>query len=143
MANIMRLGGGGGGTTVGVSYNADGTQNLTILDKGEIVEEPPVLLWANTNPAAAFGDQTVALNGSEYEAYLVEARWDTTTETSQITLVRKSSSDQLLSVTTGEPNFVLRFIKSATDSGMTFSYYSNSGTSKCIPTRIWGVKYAV
>jgi hypothetical protein len=103
----------------------------------------PKLLWTNASPTSAFGDQTVALNGSDYEAYLVGARWDTTTETSQITLVRKSSSNQLLSVTTGEPNFAIRFIKSATDSGMTFSYYNGSGTSKCIPTHIWGVKFTL
>ena len=103
----------------------------------------PELLWTNASPTSAFADQTVALNGSEYEAYLVEARWDTTTETNQVSLIRKSSSNQLLSVTTGEPNFALRFIKSATDSGMTFSYYNGSGTGKCIPTRIWGANLSL
>ena len=122
-----------------------GNGSWGLADEADAVPETyfPQSLWANASPTSAFGDQTVALNGSEYEAYLVKARWDTTTEKSQITLVRKSSSDQILSVTTGEPNFALRFIKSATDSGMTFSYYNGSGTGKCIPTHIWGVNLSL
>lgn len=103
----------------------------------------PVLLWTNASPTSSFADQTVAVDGSEAKAYLVEARWDTSTATSQITLVRKSSSDQIISVTTSEPNSAIRFIKSATDSGITFSYHGGTGMAKCIPTRIWSVNFTL
>lgn len=108
-----------------------------------IPTEAPVLLWTNASPTSSFADQTVAVGGSGFGAYLAEARWDTATATSQITLIRKSSSDQIISVTTGEPNSAIRFIKSATDSGITFSYHGGTGMAKCIPTHIWGVNFTL
>lgn len=38
MANIMRLGGGGGGAKLAVTLNEDGTQNLLISDNGTVFD---------------------------------------------------------------------------------------------------------
>lgn len=152
MANIMRLGGGaGGGTTVGVSYNADGTQNLAILDKGKIVEVPPVLLWENESPTSDFAAQTVAVDGG-YDGYLVECVVNAVIQDTSVVYIPANSTNVVvvaITIGTSGPDGVSRIVNSTSDGSIEFSsacLLNNSGTrysNACIPTRIWGVKYAL
>lgn len=148
---------GGGGTTVGVSYNADGTQNLTILDKGKIVEVPPTLLWINDSPTSEFAAQTVSVDGADYTGYLVELRQSTTVSDTAVaylpftdTMIGLAVCAQFAYADTTYPTDVGRQVNAATTSSIEFGtgYAQASGSisrgnTYGIPTRIWGVKYAV
>lgn len=134
----------GGGTNVGVSYNADGTQNLTILDKGKIVEEPPVLLWANSNPTSAFSAQTITVP-SGYAAFLCEARYSDMFDITCISYLHIGGDVQWVAAVRPEGNQYSGRKVVTTETSLTFRS-GESGESNdyiAIPTRIWGVKYAV
>lgn len=154
----------GGGTTIGASYNADGTQNLIIKDDGSVIEIPdpnPVLLWTNASPTSAFAAQTVAVNGTGYSGYLVEVggvRNETSNSGSlNITFVpmnsayKAVSSQSYLNSSEANPFYYMRMVTSATENGITFSTGSYgkpatgsmAGTNYAIPTRIWGVKFTL
>ena len=141
---------GGGGTPIGVSYNADGTQNLTVLDKGNIVEEPPVLLWTNPNPNSGFGEQTINLP-TGYSAFLVELLSVYTGGTYNILYLpfNSNSLSYACQSTSGtSQNGFFRKIGPAVDGSITFgaAYLSNTAGAQygyAIPSRIWGVKYTV
>lgn len=49
MANIMRLGGGGGGAQLAVTLNEDGTQNLFITENGDLPDLAAVTVDADAN----------------------------------------------------------------------------------------------
>ena len=146
------------GTTIGVTYNADGTQNIIIKDNGKFVEVPPVLLWTNSNPSSVFAEQTVSVDGAEYDSYLVEVRgyYNDAGTAFGVTLVPKDGNSHSLSSTMANSlSFGIRRVIANGNNiefsnGYTLSINSSSGATNgssnnggAIPTRIWGVKYVV
>lgn len=114
----------------------------------------PVLLWTNASPTSHFGAQTVSVDGSAYNAYLVEVQFSTSSAGSTgIAFVSKGTFNQtagaaLRGVAATASASSYRFITSADDNGISFgySYYGNStgwSADSAIPTRIWGVNFTL
>ena len=141
---------GGGGTTVGVSYNSDGTQNLIIKDKGNFVEVPPVLLWSNTNHTSTFSAQTLTLS-EEYSNFLIEFKYANSTAKYMTEFIADGVSSPVAAIDTSNNVTVFRTITVSGNSivfatGKLKPAASNSVSDNdgaIIPVNIWGVKYAV
>lgn len=156
MANVMRLGGGvGSKTTIGASYNADGTQNLIIKDDGSVIEIPdpnPVLLWTNASPTSEFAAQDITVG--QYAGCIVECRGATANANTRKVFVANGENFSVVIPTnnTNAPgrctarNIGYSGNTVTINGGVYQSTSSNSvstGNAYCIPTRIWGVKFTL
>lgn len=140
-------------TEIGVSYNADGTQNLIIKDDGSVIEIPdpnPVLLWTNASPTSNFGEQTLTFDG-DYDGFIIEAKPTTSVQKYYNNIIFAGTEGGVIASTTGASIYVstvtLRPITAVTRNSISFGTGrlegSNNGTQHCIPTRIWGVKFTL
>lgn len=111
----------------------------------------PVLLWTNASPTSGFASQTVGVDGSSYEAYLVEIVSETTAlnqlgygyirKTSDITA---KTTNQGVAVISSGGGMYTRWINTVTDTSITFGPTGQAGGNyESIPTRIWGVKFTL
>lgn len=107
----------------------------------------PVLLWTNPNPITAFAAQTIALDLSEYDSFIVEYIVSTETDTPLSFYGKKNSSYNnwtgIGGLNGGSTNARGRGITNINDTGITFSdsYEGSSVNNKqYIPNKIYGVK---
>lgn len=110
------------------------------------VNVKPVLLWQNASPSSAFGAQTVSVNGSGYDGYLIEVRFSTSDATTGVALIPVETSKMTVAaVYSGVAPAATRGISSTSLSGVVFGYgaYGSTDNNKAIPTRIWGVKFTL
>lgn len=133
-------------TEIGVSYNADGTQNLIIKDDGSVIEIPdpnPVLLWTNASPTSNWSNQTIKLNGEDYDAYLLK-------------LVgykdyQNYYSIQYLPIDNTAHWLVALHYENSSYYGTTRQFTASNSSivtasgalTQCIPVQIWGVKFTL
>lgn len=125
----------------------------------EIVE--PVLLWTNPSPKSEFAAQTVSL-ASGYDAYLVECKNSPTVDgiltTTFLPFFTGTGAADYRAVFSyywaGSRRYNEgRVVTSAQDGRITFgnsfdgggggSSASGDSRNRCIPTRIWGVKFTL
>lgn len=149
-------------TEIGVSYNADGTQNLIIKDDGSVIEIPdpnPVLLWTNASPTSAFGNQTITVDYSQYDALLIENKsvywanpgvefvglyYPSQTIAQFLLSQNENGSNGYVGISTRKVTFAsgnkITFASSSIYQG---NSYSSGKDDYAIPTRIWGVKFTL
>lgn len=127
------------------------------------VQSEPELLWTNASPTSQFKPQTISLDASDYSAYLVECRYSSSTsagyDTTATSFIKFATYRQPV-VAPKQTTYVAhdalacRTITSADQTGIVFGSCSNSAWTEgaCnadnywalgIPTRIWGVKFAI
>lgn len=160
----------GSGVKLGVSFNDDDTQNLFISDNGTPIDyaaiptdvapiadlDPlfpaPTLLWTNPDLSVLFPAQTIALDGAEYSAYIVETRVSISTTALQpntsksfVNMGETGTAAAFVDITSPAAS---RAITDVTETGLTFangfaSGSYNANNAYAIPTRIWGVKFTL
>ena len=133
--------------------------NATLTSKTVI--SAPELLWTNPNPTASFAPQNVTVSG-EYDGYIVEVVFSTTNgqNTSQFVV------PNTINTTTHRDGFFLAITKLYSSTTVFYPVYRrinslNNGTfafgdgkyrpsgdystynQYAVPTRIWGVKWAL
>lgn len=129
-----------------------GADSATPFKSGGGSDEAPTLLWTNPDPTSAFSAQTVALDLSPYKSVCVEYRASTTSTNFSFAFYSVGdvvTIDEIIRPIKcagyGSTSGVLGISRSlsVTTSGIDFGtgyQGSNSGSSKAIPHRIWGIK---
>lgn len=113
----------------------------------------PELLWENASPTSAFSPQTVSISGGSYEAYIVEIRSSTSSESVAKSFIYKDHSTKQIIGLTGtaventaqNPTVTRRIVGDVTDTTIEFEngMSTSANTNLAIPTRIWGVKFTL
>lgn len=117
---------------------------------GASASETPTLLWTNPSPTSNFNAQTVSIDLTDYEAFLIYTKGQSSTNTYNYNYVKKTDTGKwILADYQGDVRYAtLRQITNITDSGMTFGngaygWSNNSGSKYCIPVEIYGLKKAI
>lgn len=118
-----------------------GITNSFLIDNTN--KEWPVL-WENANPSSNFAAQTVTVDLSDWSWIAVGAAVGTTGTSEMITLVRNGTSTTISLPNVGSTQYFYKRSITVSPTGVTFSTgYRNTtgttGTSYCIPLRIYGV----
>lgn len=115
------------------------------------VQSDPVLLWTNASPTSYFGSQSVTVDGSGYDAYIVEVRTNYSDDTRSACIIPISTVRRMLGAVSGD-RFYWRDIQGATINSVVFgrgysasvdALSSSARDNNAIPTRIFGIKFTL
>lgn len=134
--------------TDGESYVA---KSVSIANDGQAatctLEYPsaaPVLLWTNARPTSNFGAQTISV-ASGYDAFLIEVMYATWTYEKTITYLNIGGG--LQGAAANRPSVGVYTGRKVTTTNTTLAFkrggWPENDDSAAIPTRIWGVKFAL
>lgn len=136
-----------------ISIIENGTYDVAQYVSANVnVQSAPVLLWENASPTSAFAEQNISISASEYSALLIEFRATTTDAFTVMEMFSFGATNKWVAVnslTYGNSSLPQRGVTSVNKTSVGFSTaaYGSVGGSKyndrCIPTRIWGVKFTL
>lgn len=107
----------------------------------------PILLWTNSDPTSTFNAQTVSIDLTDYEAFLIYTKGSSSKDTYNYNYVKKTETGKyILADYQGDTHYAtLRQITNITNSGITFGngsygWVGYNGAAYCIPVEIYGLK---